>query len=366
MLQQYFTPIEDKTIYKPYQIGACIQKYATHFPEIENKSIALFSIQDKHGSADLIRKHLYQLAANTSFEKTVLDLGNIPSEKTPAETNLAIQTVTEQLLDRGALPLLIGDHLDQGEALYKAFEGRSEHVQLSLISSHLPLLEYELLHRICTSEPNYLDTINAIGFQAPYIAPNALQMLENLNFNHYRLGNLKTQLDETEIYLRNATLTLFDLNAIRHVDAPGTRVVQANGLTGEEACQLARYAGHSDSLRCYALLGSDASNDTSELTAALCAQLIWYFVDGVTHRVQDTLGTHEDFVKYRCDFSTDEVPILFIKSKRTARWWMSIEHPADPTNTQKKITVPCTYLDYQQAANGDTPQRYLNTLKKLS
>ena len=52
--------------------------------------------------------------------------------------------------------------------------------------------------------------------------------------------------------------------------------------------------------------------------------------------------------------------------RNAARWWMSIEHPADPTNTQKKITVPCTYLDYQQAANGDTPQRYLNTLKKLS
>ena len=96
MLQQYFTPIEDKTIYKPYQIGACIQKYATHFPEIENKSIVLFSIQDKHGSADLIRKHLYQLATNTSFEKTVLDLGNIPSEKTPA-TAVAVQNILKEV-----------------------------------------------------------------------------------------------------------------------------------------------------------------------------------------------------------------------------------------------------------------------------
>ena len=366
MLQQYFTPIEDKTIYKPYQIGACIQKYAAHFPEVGNNNIVLFGIKDKHGSAAAVRKHLYQLASNTAFEKRVLDLGDIPCGKTPAETNLAIQTVTEELLGQGAIPLLIGDHLDQGEALYKAFEGTSEQIELSLISAHLPLLEYELLHRICTREPNYLRNINAIGFQAPYIAPHALNMLENLHFNHYRLGNLKTQLDETEIYLRNATLTLFDLNAIRHVDAPGTSIVQANGLTGEEACQLARYAGHSDSLRCYALLGFDASKDNRELTAALCAQLIWYFVDGVVHRVQDTLGTHEDFVKYRCDFSTDDVPILFIKSNRTARWWMSIEHPADPTNLNEKITVPCTYLDYQQAANGDTPQRYLDTLKKLS
>lgn len=366
MLQQYFTPILDNTTYKPYQIGACIQKYSSDFPEIHENSIVLFGIADKHKSTDSVRKHLYTLAANTALEKLLVDIGDIQEGETPADTNAAIQSVTSELLASGAIPLLLGTHLDQGEALYKAFSTENTPVELSLISSHLPLLEYELLHRICTSEPNYLENINAIGFQAHYIPPRALDMLENLNFNHFRLGNIKTQIDEAELHLRNATLTLFDLNAIRHVDAPGTSIVQANGLTGEEACQLARYAGYSDSLRSYALLGYDASRDNDELTAALCAQLIWYFADGVISRVEDTPGAHTDFVKYRCDFSKDDVPILFIKSKRTARWWMTVEHPADPENTNETVTVPCTYYDYQQAANGETPQRYLNTLKKLS
>lgn len=366
MLQQYFTIVKDKTIYKPYQIGACIQKYDQDFPEIKEKTIVLFGVKDVHSSPSVVRKHLYTLAASTSLEKILIDLGDIPEGKTPADTNAAIKSITADILAKGSIPILLGSHLDQGEALYGAFGEENEPVELSLISSHLPLLEYELLHRICTSEPNYLNNINAIGFQAHYIPPRALDMLENLNFNHFRLGNIKTQIDEAEIYLRNATLTLFDLNAIRHVDAPGTSIVQANGLTGEEACQLARYAGHSDTLRCYSLLGYDASRDESELTAALCAQLIWYFADGVINRMNDTLGAHTDFVKYRCDFSKDDVPILFIKSKRTARWWMSVEHPADTENTGETVTVPCTYYDYQQAANGETPQRYLNTLKKLS
>jgi len=365
MLEQYFNTIEDKKNYKPYQIGASIKKYSQTFPEIGEKNIVLYGVSDEHASSTRIRTHLYTLACSTLLENTLIDIGDINQGKTPADTNALIKTVTTQILEKGAIPVLIGTHIDQGEALYNAFETTNSDIELSLISSHLPLLEYELLNRICTQEPNYLKTINAIGFQAHYVPPRALDMLENLNFNHHRLGNIKGDLGETEIYLRNANITLFDLNAIRHVDAPGTSIIQANGLTGEEACQIARYAGHSDTLNCYSILGFDASKDTSGLTAALCAQLIWYFSDGVLHRVNDTIGEHEDFVKYRCDFSRDNVPILFIKSKRTARWWMSVEHPADPQNTSKTITVPCTYEDYKEAANGETPQRYLDTIKKL-
>lgn len=366
MLQQYFTPIEDKTIYKPYQIGYGIKKYSSVFPEIGKQNIVIFGVQGEDKGTTAIRQHLYALASSSRLENLLVDLGDIPKGATPADTNSTIQTIAEYVLTKEAIPLLIGTHLDQGEALYNAFENKEPQVELTLISSHLPLLEYELLSRICKREPNYLGNISVVGFQAPYIPPRALDMLENLNFNHFRLGHIKERLEETEIHLRNATITLFDLNAIRHIDAPGTRLVQANGLTGEEACQLARYAGHSDLLQCYALLGYKASKDREELTAALCAQLIWYFADGVLHRSNDIVGSHEDFVKYRCDFSKDDVPILFIKSKRTARWWMSIEDPRQPQNGQATMTIPCTYDDYRQAANGETPQRFLDTLKKLS
>lgn len=365
MLEQYFTPIQDKSIYKPYQIGASIMNFTLHFPEICHGAIVLFGIADEHSTIDQIRKHLYSLVSSISLEKKLIDLGDIPQGDAPADTHAAIRCVTETILEKGGIPVLLGTHLDQGESLYKALAPQNFQVELALISAYLPLLEYQLLHRICTSEPNYLKNINVLGFQAHYTPPRALDMLENMNFNHLRLGALKTQIEEAEVLLRDAHIALFDLNAIKHSDAPGTHTVQANGLSGEEACQLARYAGLSDHLHCFSLLGYNARSDFNELTAALCAQLIWYFADGVIHRTTDHTEAHTDFVKYRCDFQKDGVPILFLKSKRTARWWMCIDHPSDPENKAKTITVPCTYSDYLEAANGETPKRYLDNIKRL-
>lgn len=366
MLQQYFNPIQDKCTYKPYQIGASIVSYTLHFPEICEGSIVLFGISDEHSAADTVRRHLYTLVSSVSLDTILIDLGNIPEGATPADTHAAIQSVTEIIVEKGGIPLLLGTHIDQGESMYKALAPQNCQVELALISAHLPVLEYQLLHRICTSEPNYLKNINVLGFQAHYTPPRALEMLENLTFNHLRLGVIKTTIDEAEVLLRDAHLALFDLNAIKYSDAPGTCTVQANGLSGEEACQLARYAGVSDHLQCFALLGYDASSDVNELTAALCAQLIWYFADGVIHRTTDYIDAHTDFVKYRCDFQKDGVPIHFLKSKRTARWWMCIAHPSHPENQIKALMVPCTYRDYLAAANGETPRRYLDNIKRLA
>jgi len=82
-------------------------------------------------------------------------------------------------------------------------------VEATLISSHLPLLEYELLNRICGIEPNYLGQLNALGFQAHYVPPKAMNMLENLNFGHQRLGQLKSRIEDSELYLRNSDFSPF-------------------------------------------------------------------------------------------------------------------------------------------------------------
>jgi hypothetical protein len=81
--------------------------------------------------------------------------------------------------------------------------------------------------------------------------------------------------------------------------------------------------------------------------------------------MDDKPESHQDFIKYRCDFNYNNTPIVFIKSKRTSRWWMKIEHPAEPNNINLTLTVPCSYEDYQIAADGETPERYLDALQSL-
>jgi hypothetical protein len=44
---------------------------------------------------------------------------------------------------------------------------------------------------------------------------------------------------------------------------------------------------------------------------------------------------------------------------------MKIEHPAEPNNANLTLTIPCSYEDYQIAADGETPERYLNALQSL-
>ncbi|PCJ63171.1 MAG: hypothetical protein COA58_16405 [Bacteroidetes bacterium] len=367
MLEQYFTKITLDEDYRPYELGSVIQKNTQIFPDLKNISIAILGVvSDLHtNGCSNIRKELYKLVTHTSLETKIADLGDITEGATPAETHLIIKSVTKELQQKKILTILLGTSLDQGEALYHSFENTETSIETSLISSHLPLLEYQLLRRICTYKPNYLSNINAIAFQSHYIPPKALDTLENLNFGHLRLGTLKSDIEESEIYLRNSEVVLFDLNAIKHCDAPATTQTQPNGLTGEEACQISRYAGVSDSTKCFGIFEYYPENDKNHLTAKTIAQLLWYFLDGFVGRANDAPQLHDEFVKYRCDINDNQPPILFLKSKRTNRWWMQIEHPTNPSEDKLKLTFPCSYLDYQFSASGELPQRYMNAIKRL-
>ena len=367
MLEEYFTPISNELEYRTHELGSVIEKHISSFPNITDKKIAIIGVcsKEKVQEYDKIRSEFYSLVTHTGLGTSVVDLGNIIEGDNPSDNQFAIKNVTTHLLKNNVLPILIGRHIDQGEAMYQGYETIKHDVNLSLISSHLPMLEYQVLHRICRHQPNFLQNINAIGFQAHYSPPKALDTLENLNFGHLRLGKIKTDIEEVELHLRHSDITLFDINSIKHSNAPGKNEAQPNGLTGEEACQITRYAGLSDTSSSIGFFGYDATRDEHSLTAKLIAQLMWYYIDGYTNRKEDTPELHSEFVKYRCDLEENQPPILFLKSKRTARWWMQIEHPADPTAEHHTLTFPCSYMDYQYAAAGELPERYLSAVKQL-
>jgi formiminoglutamase len=358
MLEEYLTKIKLSHDYKPFQLGANITIHQTEMPNLEGKKIAFLGVaakSDKNPACDIIRHELYQLIAQNTIQQDLVDLGNVIEGETPADTYIALKEIAKELKKQGLVTILLGSKIDQGEALYHSYIDPTEPIELSLISAQLPMLEYELLHRICAHQPNLLLTIHALAFQAHYIPPKAIDTLENLNFGHYRLGAIKSNIEDAELHLRNSAITLFDLNAIKHTEAPGKQYAQPNGLTSEEACQLARYAGLSDVSEFFGLFEFIPENDTQNLTAKLAAQIIWYYLDGFAHRKQDTPSLHDEFVKYRCDLKDNQPATLFLKSKRTNRWWMQVDHHF----------IPCSYSDYQQAAAGELSERYLNALKKL-
>jgi len=154
MLEQYFTKCSIEQEYKPYQLGSTLRLYDTEFPKIDQGQIAIIGVVSKNtNEISAIRHEIYSLVSHPILEDKVIDLGNVIEGETPAETHKKLKKISESLISQGVTSILLGTSLDQGEAQYQALQLENKLIETSLISSHLPLLEYQILNRICNYEP---------------------------------------------------------------------------------------------------------------------------------------------------------------------------------------------------------------------
>jgi formiminoglutamase len=112
-------------------------------------------------------------------------------------------------------------------------------------------------------------------------------MLESLNFDCVRLGLARKNIEHLEPILRDADLVSIDVSCIRMSDAPAHANASPNGFSGEELCQIARYAGISDKLTSFGIYEFNPAFDIRHQTAKLLAQTIWCFIDGYYNRRND-------------------------------------------------------------------------------
>jgi hypothetical protein len=92
------------------------------------------------------------------------------------------------------------------------------------------------------------------------------------------------------------------------------------------------------------------------MTARLIAQMIWYFVEGCALRRQEALlQERSEFAEFHVRFTANDT--TFLKSRRTARWWMEL--PGGKF-------VPCSHNDYLTACNDEIPERWLREQERLS
>lgn len=361
MPEGFFTAVKEE-IRAPFQgqsdkLGGRISVFGSSFPDLKNTRIAILGVNSQ---ADATRKELYQL--QWRFENLkIADLGNLKSGKTETDRQYALSEALGELLELGIIAVIIGDGPAYLYGQYKGYRQYSEPVEVVKVSPDIDLEEGSPLRHILTEKPNHLFNIDFLATQAYYVSEQTAAVLEKMYFENHRLGEIRSNIEETEPILRSAHMLMFDLNAIRSGDMPGNRLHSPNGLYAEEAARISRYAGISNKLTSAQFYGLDAKKRDTP-SHIMLAQMIWYFIDGVTARFNDhPVQGHSDFLIYRNRLQSTDHEVVFYKSRKSDRWWMEIPHPYE----KKSFFIGCSYKDYQHVNEDEMPDRWWRAYQRL-
>lgn len=390
-LVDFFSPIDiekfsPKTGFYSSHLGTQVEIYTKDFPDLDSGAIdiAFFGVLDDRNAInnqgcalgpDYIREKFYNLNAG-NYKTHIVDLGNIKAGKKVSDTYVAVKMVVSELLKKNILPVILGGGQDITYAQYMAYSDLEQKVDLVVIDSHFDLDESaedtiettskSYLNKIFLHEPNYLFNFSNIGYQTYFVSQESLRLMEKLYFDAHRLGDFYGKTTATEPIIRNANFISFDVSAIRSSDAGANANTTPNGFYGEEACQICRYAGMSDKLSSIGFYEFNPAFDKNGQTAILLAQMLWYFVDGFYSRKKDLpLQPKSQYLVYRAPLKDHTHELIFVKSKRSDRWWMQVPYPGKTSKNERYHLVPCGYEDYQLAVLGEMPDLWWRTYQKL-
>lgn len=353
--------------YKDGQLGKVIKVYDEAFPDLDEVQIVFVGCSEQRGSGligtessapDLVRRQFYQLFYWHS-DISIADLGNVKTGSSFTDSYAALKTVVNELINDGKTVVILGGSHDLTLAQYQAHAGNKKLIEASCVDALIdlnidsPFRHENFLMEMLTGEPNYLRHYNHIAFQSYFVHPRMLETMDKLRFDCFRVGHVKESIDEMEPVIRNSDLFSFDISAISHAYAPAN-AVSPNGLTGEEACLLLRYAGLSHSVRSIGIYGYNPQHDKDDLTAKQISQMLWYLLDGRSRGRREAQLTEKDsFNEFHIAFA--EVETTFLQSKKTGRWWMQLPD---------KHYIACSYKDYLLASSNEIPERWLRAQER--
>jgi len=383
-IAQYLKPsAESKQEYAPFMWGSHIKKNSSAgFPDLDKVQVAIIGVgegrssRDNEGCAtapDKVRESFYSLSYIPTL--VVADLGNIAPGQSVIDTYSALEFVCAELLDKKIIPVIIGGSQDLTYANYTAYNRLQQTVNVVCVDNKIDLGEIDseitattYLSKILQHQPSLLFNLSCVGYQTHFVNPDELETVKKMYFDLYRLGQIQTNMEEAEPIVRNADILSFDISAIRRSDAPGTFNSTPNGLYGEEACQIFRYAGMSDKLSSIGIYEINPVFDIRNQTTALAAQMVWYFLDGFANRKNDfPIMTDKDYLKYRVAIKSAEHELVFYKSMKTDRWWMEVPYRVGAKSKfERHHMVPCSYEDYQLACAEEMPDRWWQAYQKLA
>ena len=368
-------------------LGSKIEVYQTDFPDLDDNQfdVALIGVLEDRNSInnkgtakapDLFRRKFYELNEG-NYVTRIVDLGNIKAGNQVSDTYVALKLVVAELIRKNILPIIIGGGQDLTYPQFMAYEELEQKVDLLVVDSHFDLDENlddtietnsaSYLNKIFLHQPNYLFNFSNIGYQTFFVNQESLKVMDKFYFDVHRLGDFTNSVSTAEPIIRNANMISFDISAIRSSDAPGNGNASPNGFYGEDACQIARYAGMNDKLSSIGFYEYNPDHDLKGQTAMLLSQMIWYFIDGFYNRKKEfPMLPKSRYITFRTSLKDGSHELVFVKSKKSDRWWMQVPYPTGSSRNARHHLVPCRYEDYQLANAGEMPDLWLRTYRKLN
>lgn len=383
LIRPYFKPVnsdlyEDKDRWETTQIGRNIETHIQDsFPDVKFAEIAVFNIPEYEGSGNTLSESDCKIRALFySFHHhnlpRVVDLGVLELMPSRKETFNIIEIVCKELLHNGIIPFIIGGGHDLSYAVYKAYASLDKFINLTTVDSKFDigleddnLASFSHLGKTISHKPSHLFHYTNLGYQSYFVSSIATDMLQAMNFDTIRLGELKANFNEVEPIMRNTDFLSFDISAIQYAYAQANVYSSPNGLNGEDACKIMRYAGVSDKITAIGLFEYNQDLDINNQTAYLLAEMLWYFIDGYKIRKNELNPNMKDCAKYTVAFEDGKNEITFYKSQSSGRWWMGVPFRREGMESPQNYYIACSYRDYEISNKGEIPERWLKTANKF-
>ncbi len=375
-VRHYFDSVDFSTFHNTgqlawkYTLGAAIEKNtgALSSENIQKLKVAIVGApfdSRKEGKRsdvpDKVRAQLY-LLAKLEGTSNIVDFGNLKPASSLKGNYRALRDIIDYFNELQVVTLVLGGSQDLTLGICDAFAD-DPFFCLSSVDAFLDVKK----GKETSSSTNYLSRIfsrqqlfqfSLIGFQRHYVPGEYFSKNTGIG-HHIGLGQLREDFNLAEPVLRNTDFLSFDTGAIKYSEAPGNESFSPNGLLGDEACQLAKYAGLSKRLKVFGLFEMNPDSDTNQLTAKLSAQIIWYFLEGYNSRNQQDEMADENSTRYQVEVKSLDKPLVFLKNNLTNQWWMQVE-----SINQKTMYFACSKNEYDQASNNEIPGLWLKYIQK--
>ncbi|WP_416444539.1 formimidoylglutamase [Leeuwenhoekiella sp. A16] len=378
-------PVSDAVVahaqlFHSQSLGSAIKVHSSKegIPDLEGVNLAIIGVRENRGDIDLLEEHLdfsairrafYQLFPG-NWHTVIADLGDIDAGESITDTFFAVRQIAENLIKKDIIPVFLGGTQDLTHAIYRAFDNLDQMVNLVSVDSRFdlgdssqPMTNKSYVGKVIVDQPYNLFNFSNLGYQTYFNSQEEIDLMDKLFFDAYRLGAVTNDISIVEPVMRDADIVSFDLGAVQSSSLGFMHHSKPNGFNGREACAISRYAGISDRVSVFGIFEYALTKQT-EAGAALIAEIIWYFIEGVNYRANEEIGDRrKEFLHYAVPVE-DEV-LSFYKSNKTERWWIEIPFLQGLNNKLKRHTLlPCTYQDYLNACNQEIPERWYKARRK--